>query len=127
MHPAGRLILAVAAITIASGASTLQAQSGPSTLKASVSRLLTPTAVPSAVPSETGLAGSSLLHSAGEAAALTSAVAELFRVPVNLSRFSFSVDNALGYIDEYRGVKYIEPELYYASRMYRISCAIIEF
>ncbi len=117
-----RLAVTIIALVLAFPA-VLQAQNGSSrTLSASVSRLLSV---------ETAgahwLEEDNLVERAGEAAALTSALADLFQVPVSLSRVSFSVDNALESMDHYKALKYLQPHLYDASRIYRLHFRVIEF
>jgi hypothetical protein len=98
----------------------LQAQdSGARTLHASVSKLSRTSAITRATLSAGGIQADGQL--------IASALASLFDVPVSLSRISFTVDNALDNLSQYRAFEFVAPRLYDASRVYRLTWSVIEF
>ena len=128
LKPIRRLAVVIALMLGAGGTAAAQAGASAS-LHPNTSTLLSVPGTQPSTQATTTIVASGLLSALAteEGSAFTSAVAELFAVPVNLSRIAFSVDNALGNMKDYRTFEYVSPRIYSASRVYRVTCAVIEF
>jgi hypothetical protein len=126
--PRALLCAVIGAMVTVCAPRLLQAQdSGARTLHASVSKLSRTSAITRATLSAGGIQADGQLVTADRVTVIASALASLFDVPVSLSRISFTVDNALDNLSQYRAFEFVAPRLYDASRVYRLTWSVIEF
>ena len=123
-----RAALALSAALLLGGTERLEAQAAAtSSVSSSVLRVISGASSMSETLASDGGAEANIVTSLAEGSALLSALSNLFEVPVNLSRFTVQVDNALHGMDDYKAFEFLAPNLYNASRMYRVNFRLVEF
>ncbi len=122
-----RAALALSAALLLGGTELEAQAASASSVSGRVMSVITGAASMSETLASAGGAEANIVSSLAEGSALVAALSNLFEVPVNLSRFSVQVDNALHGMNDYKAFEFLAPSLYNASRMYRVNIRLFEF